>query len=90
MAAILVTASLLLFAGFSSIAQAQQITMQRAQEIAMQHVPDTVLDSIELERERGTLVYEVELKDTARNIEYEVIIHADTGEILRTEQEVDD
>jgi uncharacterized membrane protein YkoI len=65
----------------------QRITMQQAQEIALQRVPGTVLH-VDMELENGVLVYEVFIL-TADNRIFEVEIHGKTGRILKVEQEND-
>ncbi|WP_322905845.1 PepSY domain-containing protein [Paenibacillus sp. SGZ-1009] len=62
---------------------ANVIGIQRAETIALQKVPGGTVESIELERERGKLYYEV---DVNRNNGSDVDVHIDavSGAVLRT------
>ncbi|MGE7588028.1 PepSY domain-containing protein [Peribacillus sp. NPDC101480] len=61
----------------------QRLTMQQAQEIALQRVPGQVLHS---DMEHGVLVYEFFIL-TNQNRIYEVEINAKTGKIMKVEEE---
>jgi len=58
-----------------------EITFERAKAIALERAGGGTVTDIELERRRGRLVYEVEVKINRQ--EYDVRIDAATGEILR-------
>lgn len=64
----------------------------KAQEIALEKAgitsDDVIFDRIELERDNGVWVYEVEFRKD--RTEYEAEINADDGEILLWEVDVDD
>ena len=60
----------------------------RAMEIAQQEIGGGQVTSIKLDREHGRQVYEVEA--IYNNYEYELEIDAQSGEILKWEQELDD
>ncbi|PAE09213.1 peptidase M4 [Terribacillus saccharophilus] len=68
--------------------QRQRITMQQAQERALQRVPGSVMH-VDMDLENGVLVYEVFIM-TAQGMIYEVEILAKNGRILKIEQENDD
>jgi uncharacterized membrane protein YkoI len=63
----------------------QRLTMQQAQEIALQRVPGQVLH-VDMYMEHGVLVYEFFIL-TNQNRIYEVEINAKTGKILKVEEE---
>lgn len=58
----------------------RRITIHEAMEIANQQVPGEIV-KVELEREHGMLIYEVEIV-TQQGVKYEVEINVDTGEVL--------
>lgn len=58
-----------------------QISYEKAKEIALAKVGGGTIKDIELDYEKGRLVYEVEVKYNSR--EYEVKIDAATGEIVK-------
>ena len=60
---------------------APRISYERAMEIALERVGGGVIWDIELERRRGELVYEVEVRFDG--VEYDVYINATTEEIIR-------
>jgi uncharacterized membrane protein YkoI len=63
----------------------QRLTMQQAQEIAIQRVPGQVLH-VDMDMEHGVLVYEFFIL-TNQNRIYEVEINAKTGKIMKVEEE---
>ncbi|WP_010630812.1 PepSY domain-containing protein [Sporolactobacillus vineae] len=65
----------------------QRITMQQAQEIALQRVSGEILH-VDMDLENGVLVYEVFIL-TPQNRIYEVEILAKSGRILKIEEEND-
>ncbi len=65
----------------------QRITMQQAQEIALQRVPGQILH-VDMDLEHGILVYEVFILTPDQQI-FEVEILARTGQIIKVEQEND-
>ncbi|MCU5497635.1 PepSY domain-containing protein [Bacillus wiedmannii] len=65
----------------------QRITMQQAQEIALQKVPGKVMH-VDMDLENGVLVYEVFIM-TPQGMIFEVEILAKNGKILKIEQEND-
>lgn len=66
------------------------ITREEAQNIALREAgvstEDAVFENKEFDLDDGSPVYELEFQ--ANGVEYEYDIHAETGEILRAEQEV--
>lgn len=66
------------------------ITREEAQNIALREAgvstEDAVFENKEFDLEDGSPVYELEFQ--ANGVEYEYDIHAETGEILRAEQDV--
>ena len=66
----------------------QRITMQQAQETALQHVPGRVMH-VDMDLENGVLVYEVFIMTSQGKI-FEVELLAKNGKILKIEQENDD
>ena len=67
--------------GLQSDSSTAQISYERAKEIAIAKVGGGTVKEIELDRENGRLVYEVEVKYNGR--EYEIDIDAATGEIVK-------
>ncbi|MEK4253334.1 PepSY domain-containing protein [Ureibacillus sp. FSL K6-2830] len=65
----------------------QRITMQQAQEIALQRVPGRVMH-VDMDLENGVLVYEVFIM-TAEGMIYEVEVLARNGQILKVDREND-
>ena len=65
------------------------INKQKAKEIALKEVPGTITD-IDLEREHGNVVYEVDITKENSFEEVEVQIHANTGKVLSTKHDDDD
>lgn len=61
-----------------------QISYERAEEIALAKVGGGTVREIELDRERGVLVYDAEIK--YNGVKYEVDIDAITGEIVKFKQ----
>ena len=64
------------------------LTKEQAIEIALMEVPGQVRE-VELEREDGVQVYEIEILTDA-GVEMEVEIAADTGDVLEIEAEDED
>ena len=64
------------------------VSMEKAMEIALLEVPGEVQE-VELEKEDGAMVYEVEIL-TADGEAFEIEIAADTGTILEVEAEDED
>ena len=66
------------------------ITREEAQNIALREAgvstEDAVFENKEFDLDDGSPVYELEFR--ANGVEYEYDIHAETGEILRAEQDV--
>ncbi|GGJ81845.1 hypothetical protein GCM10007063_00320 [Lentibacillus kapialis] len=63
----------------------QRLTMQQAQDIALQRVPGQVLH-VDMDLEHGVLVYEIFIL-TSQNMVYEVEVNANNGNIIKIEQE---
>lgn len=61
--------------------QYRRISMEQANEIALQRVPGQVVKS-ELEFDDGMMIYEVDIR-TVEGYKYEVKIDAVTGEVLK-------
>lgn len=69
----------------SALAQTRtSITMEQAERIALDHVPNATVESIERDSEHGSTVYEVELR-AADGTEHEIVIDANDGRVLRAE-----
>ena len=92
-AAILVAAGLMT----GSLASAQEllpamisaeITPEQAREVAQRAVPGTVLE-VERERERGKVIYEVEIRQADGRV-FEVVVDAATSAVLEIEAEDDE
>ena len=62
-----------------------EITEEDARKIAVAEVPGKVLE-IEHEKEKGTMVYEVEIREKDGGVK-EVVIDANTGAVLEIEDE---
>lgn len=69
-------------------AEATALTEEQAAEIALMEIAGEVQE-IEVETEDGTTVFEVEILD-ADGVEFEIVLAADTGEVLEVENESDD
>jgi len=61
----------------------RRITIYEAMEIAQQQVQGEIV-KVELEREHGMLIYEVEIM-TQNGVKYEVEIDVNTGDVLNVE-----
>ena len=64
-----------------SAGEATEISLSEAQRIALRTVPEGRVRSIELEREHGTLVWDVDV--TVRGVERDLDIDARTGNVVR-------
>lgn len=71
----------------SASASELYVTKEESKIIALEAFPGSV-EEVELENEDGYLVYEVEIEGED-GIEYEVIIDAETGEIVAVETDDD-
>lgn len=65
-----------------------KISSEQARKTALGRVSGTVIEE-ELEKERGRLVYSIEIRDANRKV-YDVEVDAKTGEIVNVEEENDD
>lgn len=63
----------------------QRLTVQQAQDIALQRVPGQVLH-VDMDLEHGVFVYEFYIL-TSQNRLYEVEVNGSTGNIIKVEQE---
>jgi len=70
-----------------SAAEATGLTEDQIIEIALTEIPGEVLE-VEMDDEDGVTIYEVEILDDD-GVEFELILAADTGEILEVEEEGD-
>lgn len=64
--------------------QKQLLSVEQAISIALEH-SEGYVDSIELERERGSVYYEVEVESSTK--EYDIYVDAYTGEVLKVKEE---
>jgi uncharacterized membrane protein YkoI len=69
----------------AKLAKQAKITKEQAQEIALKRAPGTV-ESGELEREHGKLVYSFDIRNAKGTID-EVQVSAITGKVVRVEHE---
>lgn len=69
----------------AKLARQAKITKEQAQEIALKRAPGTV-ESAELEREHGKLVYSFDIRNSKGTID-EVQVSAINGKIVRVEHE---
>ena len=69
-------------------AQQGGISDERARQIALEHVPGTVLE-LEREDEGGQAVIEVEVRD-AQNVVHEITLDARDGRVIKIEEDDDD
>ncbi|WP_010676508.1 PepSY domain-containing protein [Bacillus timonensis] len=74
--------------GVSAIAKEAQVPFTKAKEIATQEVNGAQVEELELDRENGELVYEVEL--TGAHDDAEVVINATTGKVVKVDDDRDD
>lgn len=70
------------------LAKQAKISKEEARQKALERVPGIVLES-EMEKEKGRLVYEFEIRDKDNKI-FEVLVDANTGEIVSVEEENED
>ena len=63
----------------------QRLTVQQAQDIALQRIPGQVLH-VNMDLEHGVFVYEIFIL-TSQNRVYEVEVNANNGNIIKVEQE---
>ena len=68
---------------------ATAVTARQAMDIAQAAVPGQIYE-LELEREQGVMAWEVELVSNSDGKEYEILIDANSGEVIETEMEDDD
>src|SRR5699024_12713067 len=61
----------------------RQITIREAMDIAQDRVPGEIV-KVELEHEKGSLVYEVEIR-TEQGVKYEIDVDVNTGQIVEIE-----
>ncbi|MBS4201418.1 PepSY domain-containing protein [Bacillus sp. FJAT-49732] len=64
-------------------ANTAKITEEQSKEIALKEINGTVTD-VELEKEHGTLTYDIEVKD-ANGVKHDVVIDANSGKVIKTE-----
>ncbi|MDQ3474351.1 MAG: PepSY domain-containing protein [Acidobacteriota bacterium] len=69
----------------NELAKEAKITKEQAQEVALKRAPGTV-ESGELERERGKLVYSFDIRNSKGTID-EVQVSAISGKVVRVEHE---
>jgi len=74
--------------GQAALAKQAKITQDEAINAALEKVPGTA-GEVELEDEKGTIVYEIELVSTD-GTEHEVEVDAQTGEVLKVEADDDE
>lgn len=67
------------------LAKQAKISLEEARRTALERVAGNILES-ELEKEKGRLVYEFEIRDKNGKVQ-EVLVAADTGEIISVEEE---
>ena len=67
-----------------SLASKAKITEDSAAKIAMKRVPKGSIQSAELEKEKGRLVYSYDLQVPGRSGMQEVIVDARTGHVVRS------
>lgn len=65
-----------------------KISSEQARKTALERVKGTVIEE-ELEKEKGRLVYSIEIRDANQKV-YDVEIDAKTGEVVNVEEENDD
>lgn len=63
----------------------RQITIEEAMNIAVGRVPGQIV-KVELERENGVWVYEVDII-TSQGVKYEVVVDMNTGNIVKVEMD---
>lgn len=64
------------------------ITAQQAIEIALSAIPGVIFE-VELEKEGNEMVWEVELVSSEDDKEYEILIDASTGNVIKQELDED-
>jgi len=64
-----------------------KISMDQAKEIALKHVKNGKIESSELEREHGKLIYSFDIREAARKDITEVNVNAIDGKIVAIDHE---
>ena len=64
-----------------------KISMEQAKEIALKHVKNGKIESSELEREHGKLIYSFDIREAARKDVTEVNVNAMNGKIVAIDHE---
>ncbi|HKV52748.1 MAG TPA: PepSY domain-containing protein [Gemmatimonadaceae bacterium] len=72
-----------------SLLKTAKITESRAAEIAQHHVPNGTIRNLELEREKGKLIYSFEIKVAGKAGITEVNVDAMTGHVGPLQHEKD-
>jgi len=75
--------------GVGAFAKEAEVPSKQAEEIALKEVKGAHVQKVELERENGELVYEVELEGTYDD-DVEVVVNATTGKVVRVDDDRDD
>ena len=88
LAGLIMTGALVGAVSAQSAAEATGLSEEQAIEIALLEIPGDVQE-IELEKEDGALVYEIEILGDSGQ-EFEIEISADTGTVIEIEAEDDD
>jgi uncharacterized membrane protein YkoI len=83
LAGLVLSGGLMTAVSAQTAAEQTGLTQEQVIEIALLEVPGDVQE-IELERERGMMIYEIEIL-AADGLEMEVEINAQTGEVLEVE-----
>lgn len=70
----------------ADLAKEAKISMDKAKEIALKKVPGGTIESAELEREKGKLVYSFDIKTSKPGVT-EVLVNAMTGKVISVKHE---
>lgn len=70
-----------------NVTKVEKLTNEEARELALKEYPGFVTQ-FELDYDNGRFVYEMDIKDD--NVEYELEMDAETGEVIKLEEERDD
>ncbi len=67
-----------------------KITREQAKEIALKQLPGGKVVDVDLEKRKGKLFWQVEVKSTDGKVKKEMKIDADSGEVISVKEDNDD
>lgn len=67
-----------------------KVTREEAKEIALRQLPGGTVVDVDLEKKKGKLFWQVEIKSQDAKTKKEVKIDASSGEVLKVKEDTDD